>query len=689
MTVLQVADVGFGYSADRLFQGVTFTLEPGQRAALVAPNGAGKSTLLRIIGRELVPDAGSVVLRRGARVGFSRQSHELAAEGTVLDAFLSGFGDVLRARHALTEAQHEAASGSDAALARLSKATDEYHLAGGDDLERRVEIIAGHLGFRPADMDRPVASLSGGERGRLNLGVILAQEPDLLLLDEPTNHLDLDTISWLERYVAGLACAVLCVSHDRAFLDATCTMTMELGRKSFRVYPLRYSNYSVAREEDLERERELAERQEAFVAKTEDFIRKNIAGQKTKQAQSRRKMLDKLEAVDRPEDVWAVAEKVRFRFAPAPRSGDIVLEAKGLGAQRGERTLFSGVDLLVRRGERIGVVGPNGSGKTTLLRLLAGRGQPDDAGGVRRGTNLAEGYFDQHLGSLDPSRTAVEEIRSVRADLNVDAVRQYLARFRFWGDDPLRRVQGFSGGERSRLALAKLLLEPRNLLFLDEPTNHLDIPAAEILEEALAGFEGTVVLVSHDRRFLEGVTTRTISVKNGEVDIHNGGFADFAASLARAEAAAERDAAEAELAAPSSRDEAPRRERSVRRSASTIPRAAGDEGRAQAGASDDPAAKRRAFEAEKAAARALDRKKKRVRELEAQIAEGEAKLGRMRDELKQDHGGDWAKLAKLAGEEQALAARVDAAMTEWMALSEEVGRGDDAPDGLSAERGEA
>ncbi|WP_437606622.1 ABC-F family ATP-binding cassette domain-containing protein [Sorangium sp. So ce834] len=700
MTVLQVADLSFGYGADKLFQGITFSLEQGQRAALVAPNGAGKSTLLRLVARELTPDTGSVVIRKGIRVAYFRQSHELHAEGTVLDAFLSGFSEVLELRHALTAAQHAAASGSEADLARLSDLTDRYHIAGGDDLERRVEIIAAHLGFTPADMDRPVASLSGGERGRLQLGVVLAIEPDLLLLDEPTNHLDIETITWLEKHLAGLAGALLCVSHDRAFLDAVCPNTMELGHRSFRAYPLKYSDYAVAREEDLARERELAERQEAFVAKTEDFIRRNIAGQKTKQAQSRRKMLEKLETIDRPEDIWAVAEKVRFRFAPAPRSGDIVLDARGLGAGRGGRTLFSGVDLLLRRGDRVGIVGPNGTGKSTLLKLLAGAGAPEDAGEVRRGTNLCQGYFDQHLGSLDPSKTAVEEIRSVRADMNVDATRQYLSRFRFYGDDALRKVQGFSGGERSRLALAKLLLEPRNLLFLDEPTNHLDIPAAEILEEALTGFEGTVVLVSHDRRFLEQVTTRIVAVREGHVDIYPGGFRDYRDNLEKlaAEAAAreadERDARrgpagggrgaqkaagapapQRAAGAPAPRDEAARGAaadrgakpgRAVRRSGATMPPP--DE----AGAGD-AAARKRAFETDKAAARAVERKRKRVKELEAEIAAGEAKLAEMREELKKDPGGDWAKLAEKAREEQALAKRVDAAMTEWMALSEELG----------------
>jgi ATP-binding cassette subfamily F protein 3 len=695
MTVLEVANLAFGYGANQLFQGVTFSLDAGERAALVAPNGAGKSTLLRLVARELAPDAGTVVVRKEVRVAYARQSHELLPEGTVLDAFLAAFAEVLALRRALSDAQHAAASGTDAALARLSRVTDQYHLQGGDELERRVTMIAQHLGFSDADLERPLASLSGGERGRLHLGTALAQEPDLLLLDEPTNHLDLDTIAWLERHLADLDSAMLVVSHDRAFLDNVCPITMELGRKSFRAYPLKYSDYTVAREEDLERERELVERQQGLIAKTEEFIRKNIAGQKTKQAQSRRKMLEKLDTLDRPEDIWATAEKVAFRFAPAPRSGDIVLEAQGLAADRGGRRLFSGIDLLVRRGERIGVVGPNGSGKSTLLKLLAGAGAPEDRGSVRRGTNLHQGYFDQHLGSLDPAKTAVEEIRGVRGDLNVDGARQYLARFRFWGDDPLRRVSGFSGGERSRLALAKLLLEPRNLLFLDEPTNHLDIPAAEILEEALAGFEGTAVLVSHDRRFLEGVTTRVILVRGGEVEIYPGGFRDYEDTLARRTAAAERAAAE-EAPPPKARaraSEPPGKVRAVKRSASTKPSPEGafhdgaavndarprprppGEPKVAVGAEQDAETKRRAFEAEKAATRALERKKKRVKELETEIATGEAELGRRREELKQDPGGNWAKLADLAKQEQALTKRLEAAMTEWMALSEELGGG--------------
>jgi len=664
MTVLQVADVGFGYGQNRLFERVTFSLSRGERAALVAPNGAGKSTLLRIVARELVPDEGSVVIRRDARIAYVRQSHELPKEGTVFDAFLSAFDDLHTLRQQLDQATREAESGAAQALEKLGVLTDRYHLAGGDELERRIHMLAEHLGFHDSDMTRPLSSLSGGERGRLYLGSSLAVEPDLVLLDEPTNHLDIETISWLERYLAGLSSAMLVISHDRAFLDALCPITMELGQRSFRVYPLAYSAYSVAREEDLERERELASRQEAFVAKTEEFIRRNIAGQKTKQAQSRRKMLDKLETIDRPEDVWARAEKVAFRFAQAPRSGDIVLDARELGAERGGKKLFEGLDLLVRRGERIGVVGPNGCGKSTLMGLLAGRSRGadgEDEGEVRRGTNLCEGYFDQHLGSLDPSKTAVEEVRSVRGDMNIDVARQYLARFRFYGDDTLRRVDGFSGGERSRLALAKLLLEPRNLLFLDEPTNHLDIPAAEILEEALVGFEGTVILVSHDRRFLEAVTTRIVAFVDGQIDVLPVGYRAYEESRQKKANKTQDDDESYEVEASTPAVE----KRGVKRTGSTVVKA---EAAPQLSALD----KKRSFEAAKAAARALERKKKRIVELEDEIAAGEEELTKMREALKQDPGGDWAKLSRMAEEEQALTRRVDAFVTEWTMLGEEV-----------------
>ncbi|MFO0737892.1 MAG: ABC-F family ATP-binding cassette domain-containing protein [Labilithrix sp.] len=651
MTVLQVADLRFGYGGDTLFEGVTFSLSLGDRAALVAPNGAGKSTLLRLIGRELEPDAGNVVIRKETSFAYYRQSHEVAATGDVLGAFMAAFGDIVEARTELIAAQEAAASGEQSDLDRLAHATERYHVAGGDALEHKVAAIAAKLGFSDHDLTRPVASLSGGERGRLHLGVVLAQQPDLLLLDEPTNHLDLDTIAWLESWLRSYRGAVLIVSHDRAFLDATCPTTLEVGTRGLRVYPLRYSDYAVQREIDLERERAVVERQQAYIEKTKEFIRKNTAGQKANQAQSRRKTLARLEEIEQPEDVWAVAEKIAFRFAPAARSGDIVLDASALAARRGERQLFAAVDLLVRRGERIGIVGPNGSGKSTLLKLLADRGAPEDSGNIRRGTNLQIGYYDQHLGEVDPRRTAVEEIRSVRGDLNVEGARTYLARFRFYGDNALRVVGGFSGGERARLALAKLLLEPKNLLFLDEPTNHLDIPAAEILEEALMGFEGTVLLVSHDRRFLENTATRVVSVRDGRVDIYNGGFRDFAA-----------DHKPKATLPPPKKTEPPRKKTEPPPNKIPPP---GHKTPPPGHKTQPPPGKGDHREA----ARAAEKNKRRIKELEDLIAAGEKQLTTLREELKQDPAGDWAKIAKLASEEQALSKKVESLMSEWERLS--------------------
>jgi ATP-binding cassette subfamily F protein 3 len=649
VALLEVANLSFGYTNEPLFDGVTFRLEAGERAAIVAPNGAGKSTLLRLIAGELAPDRGAIQFGTDVKFGYYRQSHELKAEGSVLETLLSGFQELLALRHALSDAEREAATGTERALERLAELGDRWRLLGGDRLENRVQAIATRLGFGAADLNRPAQSLSGGERGRLGLGVVLAQEPDLLLLDEPTNHLDLETIDWLQGYLAGLRAAVLIVSHDRAFLDAACPTTMELGKRSFRAYPLAYSAYHAAREVDLERERKLAAEQAAFVAKTEDFIRKNLAGQKTNQAKSRRKMLDKLERVERPEDVWATAEKVRFRFAPAARSGDIVLEAKGLAAERGERELFSNADLLVRRGDRVAIVGANGCGKTTLLRILAGTPGASDRGSVRRGTNLLEGYFDQHLGTLDPKRTGVDEIRSVRGDLNVDAARNYLARFRFWGDDPLRRIDSLSGGERTRLAMAKLLLEPRNLLFLDEPTNHLDLPATEILEEALLGFEGTLIFVSHDRRLLETVSTRTVAFTSSGIDVYEGGFADYVAALAR-----QRAAREPRVAPP-----APRPAKAQ-----------------QPPPADSTAAAAERHAARRAAQREIEKKRRRVTELETAIATAEAELARLRGKLRDGAGEDWEKLHDWARQEQAESKKLDRLMAEWVALSEELTKHD-------------
>ncbi|MBK8170464.1 MAG: ABC-F family ATP-binding cassette domain-containing protein [Sandaracinaceae bacterium] len=633
MTLLQCDNVTFGYAGDTLFRDLTFRLEAGERLGLVAPNGAGKTTLLRILTGEQTPDSGVVVIPASVSVGYLKQNQHFPDEWTLLDALMSGHGDVVRLREELNEASHAAADGSDDALRRLARVQDRYEMIGGHALEHRVLSAASQVGFGAKDMERKVGSLSGGERGRLSLGVVLAAEPRLLILDEPTNHLDLATTEKLENMLCTFQGAAVIVSHDRAFLDATTNRTGELGSQRFRLYPAPYTEYLVLRQGDLQREEAALTRQRDEIARTEDFIRRNIAGQKTKQAQSRKKQLAKVQRLERSEDVWSEAGRMAFRFVEAPRSGDIVLEASELGATRGTKRLFEHVELLLRRGDRIGIVGPNGAGKTTLLRLLAQKGAPDDEGTIRRGTNLREGYFDQHLESLNPDSTAIEEIQKVRGELVVDAVRTYLARFRITGDDPFRSVASFSGGERTRLALAKLLLIPRNLLFMDEPTNHLDIPATEILEEALAHFVGSVVLVSHDRYFLDRVCTRILHLENGRVRIHAGTYSDWRNAELRS--------SQAPVVVP------------------TKTQIAGAEIKAK-----------QSYDGQKAAQREVARKQRRAAQLEKDIAQGEAESAQLKAKLLAGDS-DWEELARLAQDEQALKTRIDRMMEEWAKLTEE------------------
>ncbi len=643
-SLLQCDALSFGYAGDTLFSDVTFRLHAGERLALVAPNGAGKTTLLKLLTGELAPERGRAFIPPSVRVGYLTQNLHLAPEMTVENALLSKYGDVVTLRADIERLSHEAASGDEGVLNRLANAQDRYELLGGHALESKVASLASRVGFRPQDMERTIESLSGGERGRLALGVVLASEPRVLFLDEPTNHLDLETTEQLEKWLQDFEGAAVIVSHDRAFLDATCNRTAELGERRFRLYEAPYSEYLVLREDDLAREEAAFERQQEEIAKTEDFIRRNLAGQNTKQAQGRRKMLAKVERLARSEDIWSGAKRVSFRFAPAKRSGDIVIEASKLGASRGGRELFGNADLLVKRGDRIGIIGPNGAGKSTLLKILAGQGASEDLGEVRRGTNLEEGYFDQHLESLDPNATAIDEIRKLKPELINDAIRQYLARFRLTGDDPFRAVKSFSGGEKTRLALSKLLLVPRNLLFLDEPTNHLDIPASEILEEALSSFEGAVVVVSHDRFFLDRVCTKILRIANGVWTLYPGSYSDYRDSVAR-EAQMKADAAsESETSRGSQRGAKP-----------STPAPQASAGRDQ-------------YEAEKNQRRDEDKRKRRREQLEKEIASLEKKQSELKSQLLAAPGENWEELARLADEEQKIARRVDSLMTEWESI---------------------
>ncbi len=641
----QLSDVHFAYPGTEIFEAASWQVNPGERIGLVGPNGAGKSTLLRLLAGHLEPDRGQVARARGATIAYLHQSQEFHGAGSLWDTLLAQFADVLAMRGELEKLEHSLESEAD--LARYGHLQELYTRRGGYTLESRVRQLAFELGFGEADLPRSVDTLSGGERGRVELAKVLLAEPDLLLLDEPTNHLDVEAVEHLEERLQDWRGAFVLVSHDRYFLRAVCKEIVDVEAGTLVRYSGGYDRYVVEHKERLERLSTQWKRQQETIAKTEDFIRRNIAGQNTKQAQSRRKMLERMErdgkVLDRPRDDWAEAGDFRLRFSTGDHKG-------GREALKAERVsigypdsdpIVRDLDLVIYRGERVGIVGPNGAGKTTLLTTLIGK-LPPLSGMAHTGHEVRIGYFDQKLGGLDESHTLIEEIRSVRGDWNEDVVRSYLGMFRFSGDDPFRAVKGLSGGERNRLSLAKMMLLPRNLLALDEPTNHLDIPAREVLEEALAEYEGTIVCVSHDRFFLDRICNRILHLHDHVLESHAGNYSEW---RHHASNKAEPSAKAKEKAPPV--EKAPDKE--------------------------DKAARLAERETKKQADRDRQRKERRLAELEQQIAAAEGQLAKAREALSGDHAGNWQKLHDLVADEQKLANRVKSLMGEWEKLGSELG----------------
>ena len=636
----QLADVYFGYPGTEIFSGLTWQVNAGDRVGLVGPNGCGKSTLLRLLDGRLTPDRGQVARARGSSIAYLKQSQEFEGHGLIWSALLKPFEKVLalRANLAAVEAElHD--KHDDKTLDRYATLQDAYTRAGGYSLESRVKQLAHELGFSDDDLQRSVDTLSGGERGRLELAKVLLEEPDLLLLDEPTNHLDVEATEHLEARLREWPKAFVLVSHDRYFLRAVCRDLVELENGKAVVFTGGYDKYVVDREERHERLNAAYERQQAQIAKTEDFIRKNIAGQKTKQAKSRRKMLDKVERLARVQDEFRAAGQIGLRFSVGDHYGGkeaIRADHLDVGYEK-SAPLIRDVNLIVYRGDRIGFVGPNGCGKSTLLKTLLGQLDPL-AGSVARGHEVRVGYFDQKLRDVDDERSLIDEIRQVRGDFNEDVARNFLGRFRFTGDDAFRKVKGLSGGERNRLALAKMMLRPRNLLALDEPTNHLDIPAREVLEEALDDYEGTVLVVSHDRWFLDRIVDKILHIHDGRAELHAGDYTDFKSRQPTADSRQQQKEKEEKQPEPEKKQRLEDREKL------------------------------------KAQQRELERKKKRLVELEEKIAAVEKELEELSSKLAGDHGGDWQKLHGLVAEQEKLQRRLQSFMGEWEKLGSELER---------------
>ncbi len=527
MLLLSAKDLSKAYTDHPLFKGLDLELYHGQRVGLVGLNGIGKSTLLKILARKDAADVGEVLWHAGARVSYLEQHPQFDPERTLFEEAQSALGVFLHTQQELIEVTDAMAAARDEEeRQQLSKRYDRLHemLLHHDayHTDHWVEQVLTGLGFASEAYTRPVATFSGGQQSRVLLAKMLLSAPDVLLLDEPSNHLDIQTTEWLENYLSQQNEAMLIVSHDRAFLDRVVTHIWEMDGRQLNIYPGNYSQYVKLRRDRLELQRKTWEAQQEQIAKEEEYIRRVHYGQLSQQAQSRQKKLDKLERVERP----VAIESPNIQFPTIRHSGDVVVEADRLGKQF-DQPLFAELSFQLKRGERLGILGPNGCGKTTLLRILLGEESPS-SGSARLGHHVDVGYYDQHLGSLDEGLEALRAAwPSDDPDMTEQRMRNHLAAFGLTGAKVYQTVGSLSGGERSRVALARLAALKVNLLILDEPTNHLDLWACESLEEALKAFEGTVIVVSHDRYFLNRIVDLLIVFTPQGVQVVRGNYETY------------------------------------------------------------------------------------------------------------------------------------------------------------------
>ena len=534
--ILTVSDLAKTFISEEIFSRVSFQLVEREHVALVGVNGAGKSTVLRIIAGIEHANAGTVAPLKGLRITYLPQEASFTSDKTLRNEARLAFQPVLemaaRMRAIEEEMAHESAN-LNALMEEYDRLQTHFETSRGYDIEHRTEEVLTGLGFTEEQFDQPVSQLSGGQKTRVALAKALLADPDLLLLDEPTNHLDLAMLEWLESFLKTWNGACLIVSHDRYFLDRVTTRTMDLSFGRLEDYPAPYGRYLKLREERMERRRKEYEEQQEYIARQEEFIRKYGAGQRYREARGRQKKLDRLERIPRPME----HDRLTMRIGGAVRSGRMVLSTTEMEVgYRDESTgdttkLLTTPELEMERGDRIGLLGPNGSGKTTLLKTLVGN-LPALRGDYYYGTNVHPGYYAQSHEQLRGrgNGTPLSVILDTKA-MSEEYARTWLGRFLFSGDDVYKQVSSLSGGERSRLALAVLLLEQANLLILDEPTNHLDINARESLESMLTGFDGTILFVSHDRYFMDKVANRLWIVEDEQVHQRLGNYSDLQRSL--------------------------------------------------------------------------------------------------------------------------------------------------------------
>ncbi|MEK7401217.1 MAG: ABC-F family ATP-binding cassette domain-containing protein [Gemmatimonadota bacterium] len=641
MSLLSFSDVGVDFGATRLFSGITFTVAGGDRWGVVGRNGTGKTTLFRLLTGEMRPTRGAMARQPGIKVSLLEQHRDFGTATTVWEAAAGELADLLALEQSLEEqAVGLASDPSAAAMERYGHDLERFEREGGYGVAARIDAVLHGLGFDPERARvTAVSTLSGGERGRLGLARQLASNADVLLLDEPTNHLDLETTRWLEEFLKGTDRTVIVISHDRAFLDTIANHVLHFEGDSATPYSGGYKAFVAQRAERRLTQQRQFDQQQRKIASEKDYIARNLAGQNTKQAKGRRKKLNRLPRLSAP-----VGEDgtMAVRFDVAERGGDRVITAEGVTIRVGERTLVEKCSATVMRGDVLGLIGPNGSGKSTFLKGLFGD-HPVAAGELRLGGSITASFYRQDLSQVPMDRTLFEVINDLRPTWERRMVQGHLGRFGFSGDEVQRHAETLSGGERARVGLAMMMLSRSNLLVLDEPTNHLDVESIEALEDAIEQYEGTVLLVSHDRELLRALTTRVWILHDRHITDFDGGFAEWeTVSKERAHAASVREAEETAV-------------RKVRERQRVEPR------REESSVARDERRKQRAVQVE------LERVEARIAELETRIATISAALEDPELYTRADGVGAAASMGR---ELESLKRDLDDAMARWSAAAE-------------------
>jgi len=650
-----------------LYSNATLQLNAGERWALVGPNGAGKTTLLKIIMGLESADEGTVTFAKDATLGYLEQETELMGDRTALNEVIESAHEIKQWERKVNDLSIKIAETPEGAtlnkyLEDYAHAMERFERLGGYELESRARQILAGLGFPVEDFDKPAKEFSGGWQMRISLSKLLLRRPDVLLLDEPTNHLDLESVQWLERFLSSYDGTVLLVSHDRSFMDACVTHVAALENRMLVTYTGNYSGYLHQREENLEQLRAKRAAQERDIAHMETFIERfRYKPTKAKQVQERVAKVEKIreELVVLPEQ----SHHMHFRFPEPPRTGDTVISLEGVAKSYEDNFVYDNVDLKLYRGDHVALVGPNGAGKSTLMKLIAGKLKPD-AGQISLGQNVTEAYYAQHqLEELNPANTVLAELDTVAAGWTTSEERRLLGAFLFHGDDVEKRVNVLSGGERARLALAKMLVSPDPLLLLDEPTNHLDIDSVDVLEKALVDFPGTIILISHDEHLVRAVANKVVDVRDHKVTVYDGNYDYFLFKLAELQAAAQGETSSKTVS-------------SYGTSGARAVKSSGPEVGQAAGSSRNVKTKeQRRAEAEERnrRSRALRETKKRLDEVEAALTPAHKRYDELMT-LMADEAlyNDPQKFDECMAEYQALSKKIPALEAEWLELSEKM-----------------